>query len=180
MHTAYIALGANLESWAGSPSVTLARVAERLESIGRVRRRSSLYSTTPVGVSDQPRFVNAAAAVETELEPRNLLRELLKIEKEFGRNRTGEIRNGPRTLDLDMLVVDDLEVDEPGLVLPHPRMSDRAFVLVPLHEIAPQLSVPGQGKTVAELLKLLNDRSKDDADAVVRMESDDWHVAARP
>ncbi len=180
MHIAYIALGANLESWAGAPAVTLARAAERLQSLGRVRSRSSLYSTTPVGLRGQPRFVNAVAAFETDLQPGVLLQELLKIEKEFGRNRTGEIPNGPRTLDLDILLVDDLEVDEPGLVLPHPRMSDRAFVLVPLHEIAPQLEIPGRGKTVAELLKSLNDRNKDDADAVVRMESDEWRAAARP
>jgi 2-amino-4-hydroxy-6-hydroxymethyldihydropteridine diphosphokinase len=180
MHTAYVALGSNLDSWAGPPTVTLARAAERLQTLGRVTRRSSLYSTAPVGFADQPRFVNAVVTLETELEPGSLLKKLLAIEREFGRNRTDEIPSGPRTLDLDILLVDDLEVDAPGLVLPHPRMSDRAFVLVPLHEIAPQLTVVGKGKTVAELLKSLQDFRKDDTDAVVRMESDDWRATAKP
>jgi 2-amino-4-hydroxy-6-hydroxymethyldihydropteridine diphosphokinase len=179
IHIAYIALGANLESWAGPPAATLARAAESLESLGRVRSRSSLYSTKPVGLSDQPRFVNAVAAVETVLEPRALLERLLEIEKEFGRNRSSEIPNGPRTLDLDILLVDALEINEPGLVLPHSRMSDRAFVLVPMHDIAPNLTIPGQNRTVAELLKSLKDRSRNDADAVVRMESDEWRATAR-
>ena len=180
MHTAYIALGANLDSWAGPPTLTLARASERLQNLGKVTRRSSLYSTAPVGFGDQPRFVNAVVALETELEPKSLLMRLLEIEKEFGRNRTGEIPNGPRTLDLDILLLDDLEVNEPGLELPHPRMFDRAFVLVPLHEIAPQLMIAGRGKTVAQLLKSLESSRKDHADAVVRMESDDWRTAARP
>jgi len=156
--------------------ITLARAAERLLILGHVKARSSLYSTTPVGFADQPRFVNAVVAVETELEPGPLLNKLLAVEREFGRNRADEIPNGPRTLDLDILLVDDLEVDTPGLVVPHPRMSDRAFVLVPLQEIAPQLTVPGKRKTVAELLKSLQDFRKDETDAVVRMESDDWRA----
>jgi 2-amino-4-hydroxy-6-hydroxymethyldihydropteridine diphosphokinase len=173
MHTAYIALGANLDSWAGPPATTLARAAERLQTPGRVKRRSSLYSTEPVGFAEQPRFVNAVLA----LEPHALLKKLLSIEKEFGRDRTTGILNGPRTLDLDILLVDNLEVNEPGLELPHPRLAERAFVLVPLNEIAPQLTIAGRGKTVAELLKSLQSSCKDAADAVVRMESNDWHTA---
>jgi 2-amino-4-hydroxy-6-hydroxymethyldihydropteridine diphosphokinase len=178
-HIAFIALGSNLQSWAGPPAITLARAVEQLRGLGRVRSLSSLYSTAPVGLSDQPRFVNAVAELESEFEPRLLLGRLLSIEKGFGRNRAGEIPNGPRTLDLDILLVDALEVHEAGLVLPHPRMSDRAFVLVPLDEIAPQLRIPGWNRTVAELLKSLKDRSKDDADAVVRIKSDDWRATAR-
>jgi 2-amino-4-hydroxy-6-hydroxymethyldihydropteridine diphosphokinase len=177
MHTAYIALGGNLSSWVGPPIITLSKAAERLQSLGRVIRRSSLYRTAPVGFTNQPDFVNAVAVLETELEPNVLLEELLAIEREFGRNRGEEIPNGPRTLDLDILLVDDLEVNESGLELPHPRMHDRAFVLVPLDEIAPQLKITGQGKTVAELLKLLENSRKDDADAVVRLECDSWPSA---
>ena len=180
MHTAYIALGANLDSWAGPPATTLARALERLQSFGKVTGRSSLYSTAPVGVADQPRFVNAVAEFETQLDPHELLKKLLVIEKEFGRNRSGEVPNGPRTLDLDILLIDDLLEDRPGLTLPHPRMADRAFVLVPLMEIAPQLKITGRGKTVAELLKSLQDKCKDETDAVVRMESDSWRTTALP
>lgn len=177
-HTAYIALGGNLSSWVGPPTITLARAVERLQTVGRVTSRSSLYSTAPVGVAEQPRFVNAVVALKTDLEPRILMGRLLAIEKEFGRNRTGEIPNGPRTLDLDILLLDEVQIKEPGLELPHPRISERAFVLVPLHEIAPHSTVGRSGKTVAELLKSLKQRCKDDADAVVRMESDEWRTAA--
>jgi len=177
LQTAYIALGGNLNSWAGPPTITLARAVERLQTIGQVTRRSALYSTAPFGLTGQPRFVNAVVALQTNLEPRALMGELLGIEKEFGRNRASETPNGPRTLDLDILLVDDLEVNQPGLELPHPRMSDRAFVLVPLHEIAPQLTIPGLRRTSAELLQSLKNTHKDDADAVVRIESDDWRAA---
>ena len=179
MHTAYIALGGNLTSWAGPPISTLSQASKRLQTLGRVTHRSSLYKTAPVGFAEQPQFVNAVVALETEVEPLTLLKNLLEIEREFGRHRSREIPNGPRTLDLDILLVDDLEVNEPGLELPHPRMFDRAFVLVPLHEIAPQLRITGQGKTVAELLKSLKNSSKDDADAVVPMENDEWRAAER-
>jgi 2-amino-4-hydroxy-6-hydroxymethyldihydropteridine diphosphokinase len=178
MRTAYIALGANLSSWIGPPQATLAAAAKRLEQAGRVTARSSLYSTAPVGFADQPRFVNAVVALETELEPRALLNKLLAIEKEYGRDRSAEIPNGPRTLDLDILLVDDLQITEPELELPHPRLTERAFVLVPLHEIAPKLQIAGNGKTVSKLLQTLENRRKDETNAVVRMESDDWRAAA--
>jgi 2-amino-4-hydroxy-6-hydroxymethyldihydropteridine diphosphokinase len=178
MRTAYIALGANLASWAGIPEATLAAAAQRLAGLGRITARSSLYSTEPVGFAEQPRFVNAVVALETELEPRALLDRLLVIEKEFGRDRSASIPNGPRTLDLDILLIGPLEIDEPGLELPHPRLAERAFVLVPLHEIAPKLQIAGRGKTVEELLQSLNDSRKGETDAVVRMESDRWRAAA--
>jgi len=119
MRTAYIGMGGNLASWAGAPEATLAAAALRLESLGRVTSRSSLYSTAPVGFAAQPRFVNAVVALETELEPRELLDGLLAIEQEFGRDRAAGFANGPRTLDLDILLLGDLEIREPGLVIPH-------------------------------------------------------------
>lgn len=180
MRTAYIALGANLASWAGSPEITLSATVSRLEESGRVSLRSSLYSTEPVGFADQPRFVNAVVALETDLEPRALLSRLLEVEQEFGRDRSAEIPNGPRALDLDILLIGDLEVSEPGLEIPHPRLAGRAFVLVPLHEIAPQLLITGCGKTVADLLGALESSRKGESDAVVRMESDVWQTAANP
>ena len=178
MLTAYIALGANLASWAGPPEATLGAAAKRLQELGRVTARSSLYSTEPVGFLEQPRFVNAVVALETELEPRALLNQLLEIEKEFGRNRSTGIPNGPRTLDLDILVIGHLEINESGLELPHPRLTERAFVLVPLHEIAPNLQITGRGKTVEELLQLLDESRRGETDAMVRIESDRWRAAA--
>src|ERR1035441_2185323 len=96
MRTAFIGMGANLASWAGAPEATLAAAALRLETLGRVTSRSSLYSTTPVGFAEQPRFVNAVVALETALEARELLVGLLAIEQEFGRDRSAGIANGPQ------------------------------------------------------------------------------------
>ena len=180
MHTAYIALGANLPSPAGPPAATLAAAVQRLGSLGNVQQQSSLYITEPVGFADQPSFLNAVVALETALGPRALLNKLLSIEKEFGRDRSAGIPNGPRTLDLDILMSDGLELNEPDLELPHPRMSERAFVLVPLAEIAPHLLIPGSGKTVAELLHSLQTTRKGDVDAVVPIENEMWRTAARP
>jgi 2-amino-4-hydroxy-6-hydroxymethyldihydropteridine diphosphokinase len=178
MQTAYIALGANLASQAGSPAATLAAVLKRLSNLGRITAQSSLYRTAPVGFADQPRFVNAVVALETELGPRALLNQLLVIEKEYGRDRSTGIPNGPRTLDLDILLIGDLVINLPELELPHPRMTERAFVLVPLHEIAPHLPIAGTGKTVSEFFEMLQKSRKDEADAVVQIESDDWRAKA--
>lgn len=174
MRTAYIGMGGNLASWAGAPEATLAAAALRLESLGRVTSRSSLYSTAPVGFAEQPRFVNAVVELETALEPRELLERLLAIEQEFGRDRAAGIANGPRTLDLDILLYGDLEIREQGLVIPHPRLSERAFVLIPLNEIAPQAVVPGVAKTVGQLLTKLIEAAKAESDAVVPVESEAW------
>jgi 2-amino-4-hydroxy-6-hydroxymethyldihydropteridine diphosphokinase len=174
MRTAYIALGANLASWAGLPESTLAAAVERLGDLGRITARSSLYNTDPVGFAEQPRFVNAVVALETALEPRALLNKLLAIEKEFGRDRSASIPNGPRTLDLDILLIGHLQINEPGLVLPHPRLAERAFVLVPLHEIARSLQIGG--RTVEELLQSVHQSNKGETDAVVRIESDRWRA----
>lgn len=180
MHTAYIALGANLPGPAGPPPATLIAAVQRLRSIGILKRQSSLYSTEPVGFADQPRFLNAVVAMDTDLDARALLNQLLSIEKEFGRDRSAGIPSGPRTLDLDILLVNGLEINEPGLELPHPRLSERAFVLVPLAEIAPHLLIPGSGKTVAELLEELQTTRKGDVNAVVRTEMDAWRTSALP
>jgi 2-amino-4-hydroxy-6-hydroxymethyldihydropteridine diphosphokinase len=178
MRTAYIALGSNLASQAGSPEVTLAAAASKLGSLGRLESRSSLYSTTPLGFADQPRFLNAVVALETELAPSALLEKLLSIEKDFGRNRADSIPNGPRTLDLDILLLGDLQISEPSLEIPHPRLAERAFVLIPLAEIAPEIVVASHGKTVAQLLQTLLNNREGDADAVVRVQSDAWRAGA--
>lgn len=170
-------MGGNLASWAGAPEQTLAAAAQRLERLGRVVGRSSLYSTEPVGYAAQPRFVNAVVALETELAPRELLRGLLAIEQEFGRDRSAGIANGPRTLDLDILLFGDIEISEPDLDIPHPRLAERAFVLVPLEEIASEVVVPGLGKSVGQLLAILRASGQGAADAVVRVESDGWVVS---
>jgi 2-amino-4-hydroxy-6-hydroxymethyldihydropteridine diphosphokinase len=181
MPTAYIGLGGNLASLAGEPEATLAAAARRLDSLGRLVGRSSLYSTAPVGFAEQPRFVNAVVALETELAPRGLLEGLLAVEQEFGRERTAGVANGPRTLDMDILLFGDLEISEPGLEIPHPRLVERAFVLIPLNEIAPQAVVPGLARTVQQLFASL--REGFDSDAVVHIKSEAWmdgEIASRP
>ncbi|HUX27772.1 MAG TPA: 2-amino-4-hydroxy-6-hydroxymethyldihydropteridine diphosphokinase, partial [Terracidiphilus sp.] len=150
----------------------------RLETLGRVVCRSSLYSTEPVGIVEQPRFTNAVVELETALEPQELLRRLLAIEQEFGRDRTTGIPNGPRSLDLDILLLGDLHVSEPGLEIPHPRLADRAFVLVPLNEIAPQMVVASSAKTVAQLLHTLLKNPESEAHAVVQVKSEVWRAGA--
>jgi 2-amino-4-hydroxy-6-hydroxymethyldihydropteridine diphosphokinase len=180
MRTAYIGMGANLSGAAGSLEGTLAAAVERLGSLGHVTARSSLYSTAPVGFADQPRFVNAAIALETKLTPRELLDALLRIEREFGRDRSAAILNGPRTLDLDILLIDGIAVSEPGLEIPHPRLAERAFALIPLNEIAPQACDPHTGAAMAEWLKrLLSGEASKSADAlhgVVLMPSKVWRA----
>jgi 2-amino-4-hydroxy-6-hydroxymethyldihydropteridine diphosphokinase len=115
---------------------------------------SSLRDTDPVGYVDQPRFLNGAAAVETELAPRALLDRLLAIERRLGRDRAASPRYGPRTIDLDLLLYGDERVEEPALVVPHPRLHERLFVLEPLAELDPALVVPGRGPVSALLAGL--------------------------
>jgi 2-amino-4-hydroxy-6-hydroxymethyldihydropteridine diphosphokinase len=170
-------MGGNLASWAGAPEATLAAAALRLESLGRVTSRSSLYSTAPVGFAAQPRFVNAVVALETELEPRELLDGLLAIEQEFGRDRAAGFANGPRTLDLDILLLGDLEIREPGLVIPHPRLAERAFVLAPLNEIVPSVVVPGCEKTVGDLFRKLIEDPRNESDGVCRFQRNAWSTS---
>ena len=146
---AWIALGSNLDD-------PPARVSSAMDQLGRIPTtrviaRSSLYQTRPWGVTDQPDFINAVVLTQTSLEPRQLLDALLEIEVGQGRRRDAEQRWGPRRLDLDLLLYDELIMDTDGLTLPHPRMHERAFVLIPLLELDPELSVPRRG-SVAGLL----------------------------
>jgi 2-amino-4-hydroxy-6-hydroxymethyldihydropteridine diphosphokinase len=138
---AWVGLGSNLATPRDQLESALAALAALPDT--RVLRVSSFYRTAPVGYAGQPDFINAVAAIETGLAPRALLEALLDIERRHGRVRT--IPNGPRTLDLDLLLHGDQRIDEPGLTLPHPRMHERAFVMVPLAEIAPELVIPGRG-----------------------------------
>ncbi|HSG12626.1 MAG TPA: 2-amino-4-hydroxy-6-hydroxymethyldihydropteridine diphosphokinase [Gaiellaceae bacterium] len=152
MARAYVGLGANL----GDREATLLRAVDLLGEVEGVRvvGVSALRETDPVGVLDQPRFLNGAAAVETELTPRELLDALLGVERSLGRVRDGE-RWGPRTVDLDLLVFGDVVVDEPGLRVPHPRLHERRFALEPLSDLDPTLEIPGRG-TVSALLSALD------------------------
>ncbi len=151
MSRAWIALGSNLDAPLQQVKSGLLALAE-LEGCSLLRA-SSLYRTAPWGVTDQPDFVNAVACIETELEPHALLQALVGIEHAQGRRRDGP-RWGPRTLDLDLLLYEQRILDTDDLVLPHPRMAERAFVLVPLAEISPELEIPGLGQ-VHELLQSL-------------------------
>ena len=180
MPLAFIGLGANLPSAAGSPAETLSAAAQRIADSGRMVARSSLYSTAPVGYADQPRFINAAIEIDTPLGPRELLESLLAIERAFGRDRANAIPNGPRTLDLDILLYDDLIVNEADLQIPHPRLFERGFVLIPLNEIAPDARDPRSGNVVKELLQQLlsgsSPASNRTADEIVAIESDGWRA----
>ena len=113
---------------------------------------SSLRETEPVGYQDQPNFLNGAAALETDLSPRELLERLLAIERRLGRERGTGPRFGPRKIDLDLLLYGDETVDEPGLTVPHPRLAERRFALEPLAELDPSLEIPGHGSVQALLL----------------------------
>ena len=147
---AWVALGANLGDVASTLESALRDIATLPATT--LRARSRLYRTPAWGRTDQPDFVNAVAAVDTSLAPAALLAALLDIERRAGRDRSGEgERWGPRVLDLDLLLHGDATIDAPGLVLPHPRLHERAFVLLPLAEIAPDLQIPGRGR-VADLL----------------------------
>jgi 2-amino-4-hydroxy-6-hydroxymethyldihydropteridine diphosphokinase len=148
---AYVGLGANLGDREGAirRALQLIAAAPGVDVVAT----SSLSETDPVGYLDQPRFVNAAAAVETSLGPRELLDVLLGIERELGRTRSGP-RFGPRTIDLDVLLFGDEVVDEPGLSVPHPRLHERRFALEPLAELDPELVVPGRGSVTALLSEL--------------------------
>jgi 2-amino-4-hydroxy-6-hydroxymethyldihydropteridine diphosphokinase len=154
MARAFVGLGANL----GNPA---AQLRAALDAIGRVRRTrvvrtSSFYRTAPIGFDAQPDFVNAVAEIDTSLAPVELLRALQGIETEAGRARS--FPNAPRTLDLDLLLYGGETIRESGLEVPHPRMHERAFVLVPLVEVAPGIDIPGRGAAAVLLARLGDQR----------------------
>ena len=152
MQRAYVGLGSNLGDREETLRAAVVALGEHpsVEVVGF----SILIDTEPVGYTDQPRFLNGVAAVETELSARELLELLLEVERRFGRSREDVPPQGPRTLDLDLLVYGTAEIEEPGLRVPHPRLHERGFVLEPLAEVAPGLEVPGRGRVEALLARL--------------------------
>jgi 2-amino-4-hydroxy-6-hydroxymethyldihydropteridine diphosphokinase len=149
MVRAFVGLGGNL----GDVETTLMEAVWALESLPQssLRAQSSVYRSPPWGRTDQPDFLNAVVEIQTRLAAIELLNRLLEIEEQFGRVRNPADRWGPRKLDLDLLAYGDQEINEPGLHVPHPRLRERAFVLVPLAEIAPTLQLPGMDR-VDEML----------------------------
>ena len=147
----FVGLGSNL----GRPVEQVRLALSALDALPGTRcvARSALYHSLPMGPADQPDFVNAVAALETRLDPRAVLDHLLELEIGHGRVRGG-LRWGPRTLDLDLLLYGEQVFDSPGLTVPHPGLHERAFVLYPLHEIAPELVIPRYG-TIAQLLNVV-------------------------
>lgn len=145
----FIGLGSNLGEAEATVNQALLALGQLPQT--HINAQSRLYRTLPWGVTDQPDFINAVAQLQTQLAPPVLLEHLLALERRFGRVRNDAERWGPRQLDLDLLIYDEVILDEPGLHLPHPHLHERAFVLVPLAEIAPDLSIPGLGR-ISELL----------------------------
>jgi 2-amino-4-hydroxy-6-hydroxymethyldihydropteridine diphosphokinase len=157
---AAIALGSNLPSRFGSPAANLREALRRLADLGHVTAVSSFHETDPVGYADQPRFLNAAALLETALSPLDLLRRLLAIEQAMGRIRAADTPpKGPRIIDLDLLLYQTAEgsliLNDPDLTLPHPALHQRRFVLAPLAEIAPNMQHPIEHRSIGELLQQL-------------------------
>ena len=148
---AYLGLGTNL----GDRESYLAQALKELAGLPtmEIAAVSSIYETAPVGLTDQPDFLNLVVSVRTALSPRELMDALLNIENKMGRVRT--VRWGPRVIDLDLLLFGDVRVEVPGLSVPHPRLRERSFVLMPLAEIAPNLVLPGQEETVEKLSEKL-------------------------
>lgn len=151
--TVYLGVGTNL----GDRRSHIDHAVDRLSGLpgSRLVAVATVIETGPVGPIEQGGYLNTVVAIETSLSPLDLLDHLHAIERERGRDRASEQRWGPRTLDLDILLYGDQRVDEPGLIVPHKRLGERAFVLVPLAELAPELRVPGTGHTVRELLAAL-------------------------
>lgn len=154
-HTVYLSLGSNLGDRAAQIKQALARLGEKNV---RIVKRSSYYETEPVEFLDQGWFLNIAVEAETELTPTELLRVILEVEQELGRKRT--VRSGPRTIDIDILFFDANIVHEAELEIPHPRMTERRFVLVPMAEIAPEFQHPALHLTMKELLAATKDQSQ--------------------
>ena len=141
MHQAFIALGSNLQD----PQVQVERALQTIATTAKIKliKASSLYKTAPVGYDNQPDFINAVAEIETDLSPLELLHKLLEIENQHGRERP--FPNAPRVLDLDILLYENIEINTSELTLPHPRMHNRGFVMLPLAEIAPKINIGNHG-----------------------------------
>jgi 2-amino-4-hydroxy-6-hydroxymethyldihydropteridine diphosphokinase len=145
-------MGSNLASPWGDREANLREAIARVEKLGTVRGVSRFHDTEPVGIADQPNFLNGALLLETELEPLELMRALLGIERGMGRDRSSVPSKGPRTIDLDLLLMGDEVMESDELTLPHPAMAVRRFVLEPLVEIAGEMVDPVSGRTVREML----------------------------
>jgi 2-amino-4-hydroxy-6-hydroxymethyldihydropteridine diphosphokinase len=152
---AAIALGSNLSSRFGAPAENLREAIHRLEDLGAVTAVSRFHETEPVGYTQQPRFVNAVALLDTDVSPLDLLRGLLAIEHSMGRDRGSTPPKGPRIIDLDLLLYGGLVLDAPTLTLPHPSLHERRFVLVPLAEVAPNWKHPTLELSILQLLQAL-------------------------
>jgi 2-amino-4-hydroxy-6-hydroxymethyldihydropteridine diphosphokinase len=159
---AVLGLGGNI----GDPERAMREALDRLRADPaiRVEAVSALYETPPWGKTDQPRFLNAAARIDTSLVPRDLLEAVLAVERDLGRDRTE--RWGPRTIDIDILLYGDIAVDEQGLTVPHPRLAERIFALAPLVDVAPEASIGGQSASL--ILETL------DPTGLVRLKTDWW------
>ncbi len=169
MATAYIGIGSNLGDRLGYIREAIAKLEQSQEI--EIRRASSVYETKPAGHKEQPRFLNAVLELKTALEPLNLLEHLLGIENQMGRKR--DQAWGPRNIDLDLLLYDDVVINSDKLTLPHARMHQRRFVLVPLAEIAPKVVHPSLKKTVEKLLEQLSiDSSSKGNESEVRSHSE--------
>ncbi len=164
LHRAFVGLGSNL----GGPARQLRLALERLEGLDSIAVEgvSGLYRSEPLGGIEQPEFLNGVVDVRTALDPATLLAELKGIEADLGRERTS-VRWGPRRIDLDLLVFDDIQLNTPDLVIPHPGIGGRNFVLLPLRELAPDLAVPGLGRIATWPVP--------DEPAIERISDSPWH-----
>jgi len=152
-----IAFGSNLAGEYGAPIEVIKAAVERIDAHDDISvvSRSFIYKSAPVPLSDQPWYHNAVIAVDTDLKPFTLLATLQEIEMQFGRERDADNRNAARTLDLDIVAYDDVVMDEAGLEIPHPRMGERAFVLLPLNDIAATWRHPIHGGVISEMIAAL-------------------------
>ena len=149
-HIVYLALGTNLGDRSANLKQAIAALTPQLD----VKAKSQVYETPPWGFEEQPKFLNQVVKANTYLDPEPLLKHLKRLEVALGRQES--FPNGPRLIDMDLLFYDDLVLNKPSLVIPHPRLHERGFVLLPLMDIAPNLVHPVQQKTVQELMALVN------------------------